>query len=76
MSDFWHKLGCCVVEKAQPVSSPSGHLGLGFPAQGWCLPGTEVLAGVGEVFPSSPHQISHGSMFHSSKGEDGGLTAA
>lgn len=21
MSDFWHKLGCCVVEKPQPVSS-------------------------------------------------------
>ncbi|NXH92244.1 C42S1 protein, partial [Edolisoma coerulescens] len=23
MSDFWHKLGCCVVEKPQPVSTPS-----------------------------------------------------
>ncbi|NXQ33739.1 C42S1 protein, partial [Alaudala cheleensis] len=22
MSDFWHKLGCCVVEKPQPVSTP------------------------------------------------------
>ncbi|NXD02670.1 C42S1 protein, partial [Certhia familiaris] len=21
MSDFWHKLGCCVVEKPQPVSN-------------------------------------------------------
>ncbi|NWZ87552.1 C42S1 protein, partial [Poecile atricapillus] len=21
MSDFWHKLGCCVVEKPQPVST-------------------------------------------------------
>lgn len=23
MSEFWHKLGCCVVEKPQPVSLPS-----------------------------------------------------
>lgn len=23
MSDFWHKLGCCVVEKPQPVSTSS-----------------------------------------------------
>ncbi|NWQ72239.1 C42S1 protein, partial [Neopipo cinnamomea] len=22
MSDFWHKLGCCVLEKPQPVSTP------------------------------------------------------
>jgi hypothetical protein len=22
MSEFWHKLGCCVVEKPQPVSLP------------------------------------------------------
>lgn len=31
MSDFWHKLGCCVVEKPQPVSS-CGALG----GAGWC----------------------------------------
>lgn len=23
MSEFWHKLGCCVVEKPQPVSLPT-----------------------------------------------------
>nr|AAG17723.1 signaling molecule SPEC1 beta [Homo sapiens] len=25
MSEFWHKLGCCVVEKPQPVSLPTPH---------------------------------------------------
>uniref|UniRef100_A0A8D2Q0C1 CDC42 small effector 1 n=1 Tax=Zosterops lateralis melanops TaxID=1220523 RepID=A0A8D2Q0C1_ZOSLA len=29
MSDFWHKLGCCVVEKPQPVSTPSAAFFLG-----------------------------------------------
>lgn len=48
MSDFWHKLGCCVVEKPQPVSS--------FSLAGWGRvwgPGV-----VGSAGPDSLHPLA------------------
>ncbi|NXG52625.1 C42S1 protein, partial [Psilopogon haemacephalus] len=58
MSDFWHKLGCCVVEKPQPVRGGAGRgwvelggagrslVGLGVAGQSW--------AGLGRAGVPSP----------------------
>ncbi|XP_009579084.1 PREDICTED: CDC42 small effector protein 1 [Fulmarus glacialis] len=40
MSDFWHKLGCCVVEKPQPHLT---HIGSGDMAAGEGLPMTGAV---------------------------------
>ncbi|RLV62695.1 hypothetical protein DV515_00019040 [Chloebia gouldiae] len=63
MSDFWHKLGCCVVEKPQPkkrrrridrsmIGEPMNfvhltHIGSGDMAAGEGLPMVPVLRGAG-----------------------------